>query len=556
MNRDMPDGFAPGVLRSLVAGMRQFGEYLRSNPILMIILLIALLLRLSVIFWGLPVGYSRSFHPDEFKYLAPALSFHDFYLTSKPFPMYGTSVQYTIGLLLLPIHGAFKLLGLGSDYEVLGQLICRLSAVAFGVLSVLLLHRLGSRLFDHRTGIIAAAFLSVSVYHALNSAVFTLDVPMSALLLMNILFCLRMLERDTLLNYVLLGIATGYLIGTKFTGAVFVAFPVTLLILGGWPNKDKMHLIKGIALCCAAAMITFIVFSPQYVIGFNDIYAYILNEKVDFVDRTEPGSLLAAAGRFLNGFTTALGWPVTVMAIAGMLCFGASHWRSKLSILAIICMYSLFFRYFMQPRYVIFIAPLFCLFAAHACSELFGSRNRLSKALAIVLIASTFGQSGFFLVKGIGSRLTDSRVGAAKFLDKSYHRQTRIAFSFVSEKYANQHPWRYPRLKNSEHTQVSLFDDPDVIVTSSFDMKQIEAVLGSEYLSSEYQWAPAQNSRWYRYSAPSPRLFRFYDQLLSGKGEYRLIKVFPAGPVVGEFAPPEIRIYERDGLRVGPELLE
>jgi 4-amino-4-deoxy-L-arabinose transferase-like glycosyltransferase len=556
MNRDMPDGLAPGVLRSLAAGMRRSGVYMRSNPILMIILLIAVLLRLSVIFWGLPVGYSRPYHPDEFKYLAPALSFHDFYLTSKPFPMYGTSVQYTIGLLLLPLHGAFKLLGPGSGYEVLGQLICRLSVVASGVLSVLLIHRLGARLFDHRTGIIAAAFLSVSVYHALNSAVFTLDVPMSALLLVNILICLRMLERDTLLNYLVLGIATGYLIGTKFTAAVFVAFPVTLLILGGWPNKDKMHLIKGMAICCASATITFIVFSPQYVIGFNDIYAYIMNEKVDFVDRTEPGSLLAAAGSFLNGITTALGWPVTVLAITGMLRFGASHWRSKLSLLAIIFLYSLFFRHFMHPRYVIFIAPLFCLFAAHACSALFGSKHRISKALAVVLIAFTFGQSGFFLVNGIGSRLTDSRVGAAKFLDKSYHGKTRIAFSLVSEKYPNTHSWRYPRLKNSGHTQVSLLDDPDVIVTSSFDMEKIEAALGSGYLSSDYQWAPAQKSWWYRYSAPSPRLFRFYDQLLSDEGEYRLVKVFPAGPGVGEFAPPEIRIYERDGLRVGLEPLE
>jgi hypothetical protein len=51
-------------------------------------------------------------------------------------------------------------------------------------------------------------------------------------------------------------------------------------------------------------------------------------------------------------------------------------------------------------------------------------------------------------------------------------------------------------------------------------------------------------------------LFRFYDQLLSDEGEYRLVKVFPAGPGVGEFAPPEIRIYERDGLRVGLEPLE
>jgi hypothetical protein len=77
--------------------------WIRSNPLLVTILITAFALRVSTITWGLPFGFSRQFHPDEMKYLHPALDFWGYFGTTKPFPMYGTSLQYTVGMMLWPI---------------------------------------------------------------------------------------------------------------------------------------------------------------------------------------------------------------------------------------------------------------------------------------------------------------------------------------------------------------------------------------------------------------------------------------------------------------------
>jgi hypothetical protein len=510
------------------------------------ILLVAFLLRVVVITWGLmPIDYSRSFHPDEGKYLAPALDFHSYYLTSKPFPMYGTSIQYTIGLLLLPVHDAFYLMDLSAVYKPISHLFCRFSTVLFGVLSVFLVYRLGAVVFNSRTGLLAAAFLSVSTLHALNSALFTLDVSMSALLLICLLLCLRIMRHDSLLNYAWLGFVTGFMVGTKFTAALFLAVPLTLLVLGAWPTKERGHLLKGIAVSAVVAVVTFAAFNPQYFIGFGKIFAYIQQEKVDFVDRSAPGSLIGTLHGLFEGFEEAMGPPIVILALLGIVVIRGDQWRFRVSMVVLIVVYSIFFRHFMRPRYVVFIAPLVCLFAAHACSALLERKALVAKVVAALVVAAVIGHSAFTLVPGIGSRLADTRVGAARYIDKQYGPGTKIAFSMVSEKYPQTHEWRYPKLANPDHVRVTMFDQPDVLVTSSFDLSQIETALNSEYISDNFVWDPAGNSRWYRYSAPSTRLFKIYNELLRGDGSYKLVKVFSSSSVAGDVPPPEVRIFER-----------
>jgi hypothetical protein len=501
-----------------------------------------------MITWGVvPTDYSRTFHPDEGKYLAPALSFHSFYWTSKPFPMYGTSIQYTVGLLLLPVHVAFYLMDLITVYKPISHLFCRFSTVLFGVLSVFLVYRLGAVVFNSRTGLLAAAFLSVSTLHALNSALFSVDVPMSALLLISLLLCLRVMRHDSLPNYVWLGFVTGFIVGTKLTAAIFLAVPLTLLVLGAWPTKERGHLLKGIVVSAAVAAVTFAVFNPQYFLGFGKIYAYIQQEKVDFVDRTAPGSLIGTLHGLFEGFEAAMGPPIVILALLGIVTIRGDQWRFSVSMIVLIGAYSILFQHFMKPRYVIFIAPLVCLFAAHACTTLLERKALVAKAVAALVVAAVIGHSAFTLLQGISSRLADTRVGAARYIDKQYGPGTTIAFSMVSEKVPRRHRWRNPKLANSDHVEVTLFDQPDVLVTSSFDLSQIETALNSEYLSDNFEWDPAGNSRWYRYLAPSTRLFQFYDELLRGDGSYKLVKVFSPSSVVGEFPPPEVRIFERRG---------
>jgi hypothetical protein len=55
---------------------------------------------------------------------------------------------------------------------------------------------------------------------------------------------------------------------------------------------------------------------------------------------------------------------------------------------------------------------------------------------------------------------------------------------------------------------------------------------------------------WYKSHPPSEEVFRFYDDILNGKGgkyKYRLIKKFERDSLIPiEFPPPMIRIYEKE----------
>lgn len=78
-------------------------------------------------------------------------------------------------------------------------------------------------------------------------------------------------------------------------------------------------------------------------------------------------------------------------------------------------------------------------------------------------------------------------------------------------------------------------------------MDKIEAALESEYISGVYEWDAEANDWWYRYRPPSPALFAFYAQLLSGS-TYRAVSTF-RNPIPdwlqAEFVADEIVIYER-----------
>jgi hypothetical protein len=85
------------------------------------------------------------------------------------------------------------------------------------------------------------------------------------------------------------------------------------------------------------------------------------------------------------------------------------------------------------------------------------------------------------------------------------------------------------------------------VVTSSFDMPQIESALQSSFLKEGYVWDSDRNDWWYRYAPPSPKLFAFYDLLLHGD-TYQLVAVFerPFPRIQGaEFSASEIKIYVR-----------
>jgi len=240
--------------------------------------------------------------------------------------------------------------------------------------------------------------------------------------------------------------------------------------------------------------------------------------------------------------------PITILAVIGMLTLNGNQWRLKLALIIFLLLYTLSFRHslFFFPRYIIFVAPIFCLFAATSCITLLRNQHTVLRWLGVTAASLAIIYSAGISAIGAIARNTDPRVDAAQFISKSYPGEIKIGFSMISEKYIGTHRWRNPRIVNNQHQVVSILEEPDVIVTNSYVLDQIEPALNSPHLQEAYVWDPEENRMWYRYSPPSPRLFEFYEQLLEGAGSYKLKKVFPRSASAGiEYAPPEIRIFER-----------
>lgn len=107
------------------------GPVARQRWLLGAILLVGLALRLAPLTWGLPTSpHDDYYHPDETKVSRGMLDFPGNYLTNREF-RYGSVVQYTQGLLLLPVKLVMTSSPtLESHYRRTAVLLARLSNIA------------------------------------------------------------------------------------------------------------------------------------------------------------------------------------------------------------------------------------------------------------------------------------------------------------------------------------------------------------------------------------------------------------------------------------------
>lgn len=534
----------------------------RREPVLTGILAVACVLRALPILWGLPIDPAvQSYHPDEWKLFRTTADFPQVYVTDDRWVLYGTSVTYTLGALLAPVK-VLLVAGLGMEraFDGVVQLASRAVGVLLGTASVLLLYVLARRLFGRTTGLVAAAFLATSFYSVLNAPLGTLDVPMAFLLLATLLAALEAARVPTLRRHVVLGVLAGLLVGTKVTAfLVFVVPAMLTLTTGGGrvradptgrdvPIRRRAGLL---AVAIAVAVGVFALYQPHVFLEPGRYVKAYREAEFNWVVR-----LSYQAARtplvWLESSVRALGAPIAALAVAGAPLALRRRRRDVVALLTFLALYYLTWRWFLLPRYVIPVAPLFCLLAAVAVGALAADRRRIVRAVGVAALAVSLGWSLALCAGGIEARLRDPRPDAARFLARAVTPGSTLAFSATSERYDwTRSRWHYPKVDPERVRIVPAWQEPDVVVTSSNDLRSIERALRSDALLPGFVWDPARRREWYNYAPPSPRLFRFYARLLDPDGPYELVRTF-AVPVRApvEFPPPETRVYRRRSTAV------
>jgi len=520
----------------------------RRRPVAVLVA-VALALRLSTLTWGIGLGpFSGWYHADESKAWRSVVDFPGNYLSNPNF-LYGTTLQYTLGALLLPFkrlwHSGHPLFS-AISYTQFAVLAIRGVHAAMGAATVALIYRLAVRLWDRPTGILAAALLTLCFYHVLDSAFATLDVPMSFLVTLGLVLAGRAADSPGVREFVAIGLVLGYLAGSKITGAAFVVVPITMAITA--PRAQRRKWIGGTALAAGVAATVFVLSTPHVVLHPGTYLSTMEQQRVLWVERYEH-TPLAVARAWLRAMAIALTPPVALLALIGLGLGRAAPAARRLewAILTYLAVQVLIWRGYLPPRFLLLITPILCGYAARAlvlatAAPRAGLR-RAAPALTAVVLALCLAA----VLGGIWTRWRDPRTAAARAIARLVPAGSTLGLAATSRAEAwTDHAWRYPVVDTTRYRLSAAFDGPSFLVVTDWTLRPMEQALASGRLEPGYVWPDSLAAAWYHYRVPTPEDFRFYARLLSGRSGYVLIGRWdPATPLPVEF-DRSIRLYRRD----------
>lgn len=419
--RQTPTSSAPSGASAIIAGVR---------GLLWTILILAAALRLFPIWFGLPHPYTR---PDEEVAIGRAVMMlegdphpHFFHWPSLTF--YAFAALYTMASwvrAVLPLDSPLT----QTDHILLARGFVALAGTA----TVAVLYRIGRRVADPTTGLIAAALLAVAVLHvrdshfAMTDTLMTLFATLSLALLLRAYDAAAMrVDAASLRLFAAAGLAGGLAASTKYSGAAVVAAMAAAQVLllvkrtagGHSPYLASVAFLGGFAL-------GFVSGTPYAVLDFQ---AFSNDLRFDFMHLSQghegvnlgPGWIYHATHSLPYG----AGVPVFAAALAGLVPMTRHYGRHA-------CVLGGFFAAFYVVfgsgltvffRYILPLIPLVCLLAAVALRHGAGwlaSRTGLPSRAVLLLLVAIVGGPGLVNSARLDARLarTDSRVLAARWLD-------------------------------------------------------------------------------------------------------------------------------------------
>ena len=293
--------------------------------------------------------------------------------------------------------------------------LARIASAVLGSLAVWLLYLAAARLFDRRTGLLAAAVLAVAFLPVAYGRLALNDAPTLAPVCLSLWGTAGILRDGRRRDYAVAGLGLGLAAATKYTGGI-VVLPLLGAALsrargtdGGW------RVVRSLALAGVLALAAFIAADPYSVADFNSFWQALVHQSAE----SDAGSKLGltyGSGVFyyLWSMTWGVGWAPALVALAGaaMLVL-RREWTLVAVWLPVVVVFLVFMglqgRYF--GRWVMPVVPVICLLAAHAAVSAAARLRRAYPRLQgvpVALAGAALCAQG--LLYSIHSGLVNSRV--------------------------------------------------------------------------------------------------------------------------------------------------
>jgi len=246
----------------------------KETVFIFIIIFLALILRLVGINHGLPDINRFFWETDEAATIniAMGMGSGDFnpYSFNKPsLTYYLTFICYAVFYLAARL---FNLFSSPFDFAIYYfkdtfwfYIIARALSLVFGLLTIYMTYRVGKRAFGEKTGLLAAALLTIIPLHITYSRLALPDIQALLFMLLAVYFIIPLLERDATKDYILAGLFAGLAATTKYHfGLIWLLVPGVFIYN---LTKGKNN-VKGILSSCLFFGIGFVLGTPFSVIDF------------------------------------------------------------------------------------------------------------------------------------------------------------------------------------------------------------------------------------------------------------------------------------------------
>jgi hypothetical protein len=405
----------------------------RASALWCAIVLVALLLRLLGLRYGLPAIYN----PDEVAIMSRALAFakgdlnpHNFlYPTLYFYVLFaweGLTAVLAVATRAVTSFGAFQREYFLDPTRVF--VAGRLLTALLGTATVVAAGILGTRVAGRSVGLVAGLLLAVAPLHVLNSHYIKHDVPVTLVIVLAYLAYERLWRQGDLppdggshehrTHDLVAAVVTGIAFSTHYY-TIFLAIPLAWAIVRS--SRDSREAISRLAAAALISAVVFFLLSPFLLVEPGTALRDVRANRQIVVDRAVASlGYLSSAARYASLlFVDTAGLPAAILAVIGVVAGIRRDPARTAWLLAFTLPFLLFiFSTYPASRYLVPVTPFIALFAAIAVGTIWRTRPGGHLAAKVVLLVVVVAPALFGSVRSdLFIRHTDTRTMALDFIN-------------------------------------------------------------------------------------------------------------------------------------------